>query len=252
MNPSPRFYKSHLFLIQINYALLILTGILLRSLGVLEAPYFSVGPSEHLKFFNLVIDTYELYIGFVLWRVITVVLQTMCSSVVGPWISTVFQNRTIPEDMIGCSLPRAIFTLNSYEIQMILQGLISVFMYFSQIDLALIEGVTYLFILNAWTIPRWLEEKKKYAALEAEKGANSSSIGDIFAKIEDFKSTLLKQMTTEYGILPENVIKSLDDRLDKIGQEVLRDLASATSADHVNWTGYRRASKIIVPNDDLF
>jgi len=135
---------------------------MLYYLGVFDDPYFSWGPRDGLNFMGVAIDTFERWGGMISVRIICAGTQTLVNTVVGPWITTVLQNESVSLEDIGYSMSKSRLILNIYESTNILNGVISIFLMFVQVDIALIEGATIMFILNTWTLNRWIEGKSAY------------------------------------------------------------------------------------------
>lgn len=208
------FYKDNLFLIAVQYFVLLLLLILLYQTGIFSNPYFSFGPSDNLNFFHVKIDTWELWSAMVIIRVITVISQTMTGSIISPWIYTVFQNRAIPMDKIGCSKEKAMFTVNSYEVSQIINRIFDIWIVFTQVDLALIEGATSLLVFNLWTVHKWIEEKTIYQ--------NSEST--LQGAIAQFKKDLIERFCADVPMDSE-LHKEIEERLEQVKQDILRKIA---------------------------
>jgi hypothetical protein len=155
-------YRDHLFLVLVQAGVFSLMAAMLYYLGVFNDPYFSWGPREGLNFMGVAIDTVERWGGMIAVRIICAGTQTLVNTVVGPWITTVLQNESVAIEDIGYSMAKSRMILNIYETTNILNGVISIFLMFVQVDIALIEGITIMFILNTWTLNRWIEGKAEY------------------------------------------------------------------------------------------
>lgn len=157
-------YRDHLFLVFILWVVFVMMDVLLYYLGIFKATYFAWGPNDNLDFLGVPIDTMEAWSAMVVIRIICVTSQTIVGTVVGPWITTVLQNPAVPVDEMDYSLRKSQLILNLYESVNLLNGLFSMWMIFTQVDLALIEAACIMFVLNAWTLRRWLEGKEDYQA----------------------------------------------------------------------------------------
>lgn len=155
-------YRDHLFLVLVQAGVFSLMAAMLYYLGVFEDPYFSWGPREGLNFMGVAIDTFERWGWMIAVRIVCAGTQAVVGTVVGPWITTVFQNESVAIEDMGYSLTKARMILNIYEITNILNGVISIFLMFVQADIALIEGATIMFVLNTWTVNMWIGGKEEF------------------------------------------------------------------------------------------
>ena len=126
-------------------------------IGLMNSPYFRVGPSPNLMFAGSHIDTWEKWIFLMMFRVLSTYLETATVEMVTPWITTHIQN----EDRKDLPYPRwkcnAIVTLRTLYV--CIDKLLELFSAFSQVDIVIAEWVTTIFVTQVWTLPLWMKGK---------------------------------------------------------------------------------------------
>jgi hypothetical protein len=222
-------YKDKLFLVLLEYIPIFFLVIVLYTIGVFENSYFSFGPNPALTFFHVVIDNWHKWGLMVVVRVITVISQSATNSVVSPWIITSFQSKVVSVKQLGCSVRKAILIVNLHGLAGFINGIFDIWIIFTQVDLAFIEELTRTFIINFWTIPRWLEDKADYEKEITKKDITERTIDDA---VLDARTSILKEFSRG-GQISEEDQAYIDRRIEELKLDLLTTISRRNRASAV-------------------
>jgi len=127
-------------------------------MGVYSSEYFTWGPNDRLFFVGAPIDTWTKWYYLIGSRVISVISEAGLGSQVKCWIETYVQSTDkvyLPYAKWKCRI-----IVQIYAIYERLNEMFSLFLVLTQADVALAEILCQAFILQLWTLPRWLRRKE--------------------------------------------------------------------------------------------
>jgi hypothetical protein len=126
-------------------------------LGVFGSEYFRVGPSPTLEFLGTPIDSWHKWAVLVLFRAASPVFEVATMDMVGPWMLTRLQDEDkldLPYPKWKCSLIVQLYFLYGN-----VNGVFALFLTLTQADIAAVEIISHVVVVQAWTLPQWMRGK---------------------------------------------------------------------------------------------
>ena len=117
-------------------------------------PYYRFGPSSHLKFIGIIIDTNAKYVGIISYCVFNTMIRSVTHNIIQPWITLNIQDSS---NKTPVKHAHQIVTLNI--IYTWFDWFIYINLLLSQVDMLLVEIVAELIITNFITY-KYIREKK--------------------------------------------------------------------------------------------
>jgi len=127
-------------------------------MGVYSSEYFTWGPNDRLFFVGAPIDTWAKWSYLVGSRVIGVAGEAALGSMVKRWIETYIESSEKP--YLPYAKWKCRMIVQVYAVYERLGEMLSLFLVLTQADITLVEILCQAFILQLWTLPRWLRRKE--------------------------------------------------------------------------------------------
>jgi hypothetical protein len=127
-------------------------------LGVFSSTYFTVGPNDKLHFVGAPIDTWAKWGCLLTARVLSALTEAALGDMIEPWIVTNLQDTDkvyLPYARWKCRM-----VVHCFYFYHELDIVFNLFLSLMQFDIALAVIVCKMFVLQFWTLPRWLANKQ--------------------------------------------------------------------------------------------
>jgi hypothetical protein len=167
-NKRKKFYEDKLFLVGVQWFLLISSIVCYTYVGVFKSDFFSFGPNDHMFYLGAPINTWSRWSALAVFRSLITLVQVGISTIIGPWITTSIQadSKYLPEPRWKCISIVLMFVLGGA-----INGLFSLFLIFTQADINVIEIMCEIITVAFWTMPKWIN-MKTYVPVEERKSIN--------------------------------------------------------------------------------
>jgi hypothetical protein len=152
-----KLFDDRLFLASLLVGWMLVTLLGYLYLGVYHSSYFTFGPNANLHFVGAPIDTWSKWGCLLAARVLSAITEAALGDLIEPWIITNLQDADkiyLPYRKWKCRMVVHFFYFY-HELDIVF----NLFLSLMQFDIALAVIVCKSFVLQFWTLPRWLANK---------------------------------------------------------------------------------------------
>lgn len=135
---------------------MIITFILLLSLGFTSSEFVNFGPSDKLSFLGIKINTWWKWLGVCIYTFVNQIVTTYGLETISPWMINIVQNRE--HKTISTGKPQTLFYINIWYTYMWMSRIFGIQVFLSQLDLMCLVLFTDLLCTN-YVTKKYLDEK---------------------------------------------------------------------------------------------